>query len=178
MNMERPQEPPSFDLGFSLLAGALAGFVVAVETSLLVLLIWGLGSPANVNFEKIAWFSPESAALVVIGLLVAGVIGGLLSAVVSRLAPATRQLATNAVFSLWVLGSFVYAVFGGIRVSLVAPLLAIDALLAFALAIIAYLVWRMLLRWLRRGYVWRVVLAVVTMSASLWLPLAVYLATS
>jgi hypothetical protein len=178
MNSAETQQPSPLDLGFNLLAGALAGFVMAVEVSLLDLLIWGIGSAATTDFEEIAWFSPESAAMLVLCLLAAGVIGGLLSTILSRLAPATRQLATQSAFSLWVLGSFVYAVFGGIRVSLLVPLVVIDALLAFALAIATYFVWRKLLRWLRQGYVWRVVMAVAAMGTGLWIPLAVYVASS
>ena len=126
------------------------------------------------DFERLVWLSPQSTALACFGLLAAGMIGGVLATVLLRIAPAIRQLATQWAFSLWVLGSFVYAVFGGVRVSLAVHLVVIDALLAFALAIAAYRLWCELWGWLRRGQIWSVILAVVAMSAILWIPLAVY----
>ena len=74
------------------------------------------------------------------------------------------------------LGSFVYAVFGGLHVSLAFHLVLIDALLAFALAIAAYCLWRQLLRWLEQGRVWSVILALAVMNALLWIPVAMHVA--
>lgn len=178
MNSPSPQKPPSSDLGFNVLAGALAGSVMAVEMGLLDMLIWQIGSSDNVEIELLVGLSPQGTALGSICLLAAGVIGGILATVLSRIAPAARQLAAHSAFSLWVLGSFVCAVFGGVRVSLTFHLVLIDALLALALAIAAYCLWRELLRWLRRGYVWNVVLAIAAMNAILWIPLAVHAVSS
>ena len=77
MNSPRARQPISGDVGFNLLAGRGAGFVIAVDVSLLELLVWGLGSYAYVDFAEIAWFAPRNAALVVLCLLAAGVLGGL-----------------------------------------------------------------------------------------------------
>ena len=106
-------------------------------------------------------------------------IGGLAAAVLSRFAPAIRQLAVQSAFSLWVLGSFVYASSVVYGLSRAVHFVVIDALLAFALAIAAYRLWCELLRWLRRGRIWRVILAVAAMNASLWwIPLAAYFTSS
>ena len=165
MNSPSTQQPSSIDLGFNLLAGALVGSVIAVEMGLLDMLVWGIGSSDNVEVEQLVRLSPQGTAWAVSAFWRQGrsVASWRPS---SRDAPAARQLAAQSAFSIWVLGSFVYAVFGGLHVSLAFHLVLIDALLAFALAIAAYCLWRELLRWLRRGHVWNVVLAIAAMNAT------------
>ena len=173
------QTSSSIDLGFNLVAGALAGFVVAFEVNVLEQLVWATGSYPGMDFHGFAWWSLRSTAQLEFGLLAAGMIGGVAAAELLRFAPAIRQLAVRWAFSLWVLGSFVYVVFGDIRLSRAAQFVVIDALLAFALAIAAYRLWCVLWGWLKRGRIWRVILAVAGMSASLWwIPLAAYYSSS
>ncbi len=182
MNSPETQQPSSLNLEFNVLAGALAGFVIAVEVNLLELLVWGIGLYAdkdfNMSMEELVWLSPQGIAVAVLCLPAAGVIVGLLATILLRIAPAIRPMATQSAFSLWVLGPFIYAIFGGVRVPLAVHLVLIDALLAFVMAVIAYAAWCELLRWLRQGQVWSVVVAVATMSAILWLPLAIYAGSS
>ena len=158
-------------MGFDLIAGALAGLVIAFEMSLLGLVIWMAGSYTGMSLHEFAWWSLRCTAQVVLGLLTAGVIGGLVSNVLSRVAPAIHRLASQATLSLWVLGSFVYAVFGSVRVSRDVYSVATDALLAFVFAIAAYCVWRGLVRWLRRGLIRRVIVAVAAINAGWWISL-------
>jgi hypothetical protein len=172
VNSSKTQPSPSLDLELGLVAGALVGFVIAFEVNLLELLIWATGSYAGMDFRGFAGWSVQNAAPVVLGLLAAGMIGGLLTVLLSRFASALRPLAIPWVLSLWVLGTFVYAVFGGVRTLRAVHLVVVDALLAFALAMATYYVLCALLRWLRRGHVWRVILAVAAMTVSLWIPLA------
>ena len=117
MNSPKTESPSSLDPGFSLVAGALAGFIIAFELSLLELLVWATGSYAGMDYKAFACMSLQSTARVVLGLLVAGIVGGLLWTALLRIVPAIRRLATQSALSLWVLGSFVYSVFGSVSVA-------------------------------------------------------------
>lgn len=86
MNLPQTQQPSSVDLGFNLVAGALVGSVIAVEVSLLDLLVWGIGSHGNIDLKELVGLSPQGTVLGGLCLLAAGLIGGLLSTILSRVA--------------------------------------------------------------------------------------------
>jgi hypothetical protein len=176
MNSPERQLSSPRGLGFSLLAGALAGFLFAAGVSLLQPVIWAVGAPVGVGDqallrEAMARTTPTLLCCVGIGLA-AGIVWGVLPA---RANPASRQWAAQLLPALWVLASFVWAISGPVNAAIEMPITVIDAILTAGVAATAYFFWRLLLEWLARGYIGRLVLTICATGVALWIPFGWYL---
>jgi len=156
----------------------MAGYVAAIEISLLGGLIWTLTPGTGTDLKALAVFSLKDTALVVPYLLAAGLFGGVVAAVLlPQMSATVRQLSLECLLALWVLGPFIHIIFGQPAVNPGSSMFLLDALITMGLGVTAYRCWFLSLCWLRAGETGRVIWTVIAVGAGLWAPpLAVYLA--
>jgi hypothetical protein len=165
-SIERLTSAPN--LGFSLIGGALAGFLVAAEVSLLQPVIWALGSSAGVDDEELLRLSLRNTTATMLCCVAIGVIAGLVWALLpQRIVLGIRHSAPQLLPALWVLASFLWALSGPVPVIVTMPLGLLEAVVTLVLAAAAYFSWRLLLRWMAQGYIGRLVLTICATGAAL-----------
>jgi hypothetical protein len=102
-------------------------------------------------------------------------VGFLWAVLPSRLALGIRRSAPQLLPALWVLASFVWVISGPVQVIVVMPLGWINAVLTLATAVAAYFFWCLLMRWMARGYIGRLIWTIAATGVALWIPFGVYL---
>jgi hypothetical protein len=178
MNPKDLQPPVSPSFGFCLVAGMMAGYVAAVEISLLGVLIWTLTPGMGADLKALAAFSLKDAAHGIPYLLTGGVVGGALAPIILPLMSAkARQLFLDILLAVAVLGPFIHFLSSETPLSPKSSMFFLDSVLILGLGIAAYRSWFVLLQWLKAGCVRKVVWTVVAIGAGLWVPpLVVYIA--
>jgi hypothetical protein len=150
----------SDDLLFGLVAGELAGLVVACQFGLSDLIVGVLRCSTKLEIQKVAWSALESSSRLSPCLLLGGALLGLAALVLGRMVPLHKS-ALGSKLLAWVLGplcwiagsSAVYLVFGSTPLRDQTPEMLTDALVILILAVAAYGGWCGLLHWLRRARV-------------------------
>jgi hypothetical protein len=177
MNLSATQSSSAPNLGFSLIGGALAGFLFAAEVSLLQPLLWAIGCSAGMDDKELLWLTLRCTAATLFFCVGTGLLGGSLWAILpSRLALGIRRAAPQLLPALWVSASLMWGISGPMPVIVVMPLRLIDAMLTLATAAAAYFFLCLLMRWMGRECIGRLICTIVATGVALWIPFGAYLA--
>jgi len=159
------------NLGFCLVAGALAGLLFAAEVNSLQPLVWivGIENASSLLIMMLIGSWSDTTAVRSLCCVAAGLILGVLSTMLlPRIGPKLRRSSRSWLLLFWVSASFLWVfsadfpAFGIGR-----RLAAVAIVLAWAFA--AYFIWRAMLQWLRQGRVVRTTLATAATTFTFWI---------
>jgi hypothetical protein len=166
-----------FGLRFCGIAGALAGFLFAIEVSLLRPIIWVIGYVGEMSTDGLlqVWLQDNP----MIRFSAAGLTCGVAcSFLLPRMGATAVKFAHQTLFGTWALLSFAWVVGGPVPVELRWPAGLFETLIALVLSLAAYHLWCALVRSMIAGHVWRIVWTVAAMGLMLWVPFVAHLVLS
>jgi hypothetical protein len=176
MNTSERSLPSTPQIGFGLIAGSLAGLLLAVEVNVLRVLIWRIGADTGTEAVDMLHLSMKNAALTVQCFCAVGFIVGFLAALwIPHNRFETNQFLRRMLPFVWLLVSLQWVVWGELPVIGGARHALFAFLLTLALAWVSYDCWRKTLRWLLHGHFRRVLFAIAATGLVGWIPFVVYI---